>query len=116
MSTVKEAPSGVRSREAGRSLVIQLWRWGLLAALILLWELGSAAGVAGSFLFFQPLGDRAHRARQVAARRFGARYSLYGRFHAAGLCAGNGGRLRYRAAVLVFSAHGRWWRNPISLC
>ena len=45
MSTVKEAPSGVRSREAGRSRVIQLWRWGLLATLILLGELGGRAAL-----------------------------------------------------------------------
>lgn len=54
MSTVKEAPSGVRSREAGRSLVIQLWRWGLLAALILLWELGARLGWLDHFYFSSP--------------------------------------------------------------
>lgn len=54
MSTVKEAPSGVRSREAGRILVIQLWRWGLLAALILLWELGARLGWLDHFYFSSP--------------------------------------------------------------
>ena len=54
MSTVKEAPSGVRSREAGRNLVIQLWRWGLLAALILLWELGARLGWLDHFYFSSP--------------------------------------------------------------
>ena len=54
MSTVREAPSGVRSREAGRNLVIQLWRWGLLAALILLWELGARLGWLDHFYFSSP--------------------------------------------------------------
>ena len=54
MKTAKETPSGVRSRDTGQAVTLQIWRWGLLAALIALWELGARLGWLDRFYFSSP--------------------------------------------------------------
>ena len=44
----------MRRNETISRLTVNLWRWGLLAALILLWELGSRAGLIDAFFFSSP--------------------------------------------------------------
>lgn len=49
-----EAPAGVKlPREAGMRDV-QWWRWGLLAALLILWEVGSRWGWVDEYFFSRP--------------------------------------------------------------
>ena len=54
MKTAKETPSGVRSRDTGQAVTLQIWRWGLLAALVALWELGARLGWLDRFYFSSP--------------------------------------------------------------
>lgn len=50
----KEAPAGVRAvRETG-SRSVNWWRWGLLAALLILWEAGSRWGWVDRYFFSSP--------------------------------------------------------------
>lgn len=51
---VNGLPSGVREDRTPDNLVISLWRWGLLIALIALWEVGARMGWLDAFFFSSP--------------------------------------------------------------
>ncbi len=54
MKATGETPSGVRDQRVRRSPVVQLWRWGILLALLVLWEAGARLGWIDSFYFSSP--------------------------------------------------------------
>lgn len=54
MKATGETPSGVRDQRVRRSPVVQLWRWGILLALLVLWEAGARLGWIDGFYFSSP--------------------------------------------------------------
>ena len=54
MKATGETPSGVRDHRVRRSPVVQLWRWGILLALLVLWEAGARLGWIDGFYFSSP--------------------------------------------------------------
>ncbi len=54
MKATGETPSGVRDQRVRRSPVVPLWRWGILLALLVLWEAGARLGWIDGFYFSSP--------------------------------------------------------------
>ena len=54
MSHVKEPSTGVREVRDPQARLISLWRWGLLFALIALWEAGVRLGFIDRYFFSSP--------------------------------------------------------------
>ncbi|MGN0779550.1 MAG: ABC transporter permease [Aristaeellaceae bacterium] len=54
MTRTNEPAIGVRESRDPEQRVISLWRWGLLAALLLLWELGTRFGWLDAYFFSSP--------------------------------------------------------------
>ena len=55
MSHVKEPSTGVRETRDPQARLISLWRWGLLFALIALWEAGVRLGFIDRYFFSSPV-------------------------------------------------------------
>lgn len=51
---VRALPSGVREDRSPDRAIISMWRWGLLLALIALWEIGARMGWLDAFFFSSP--------------------------------------------------------------
>ena len=51
---VRDLPSGVQEEKRLSRHAVNLWRWGLLIALIALWELGARLGWLDPFFFSSP--------------------------------------------------------------
>lgn len=54
MTRAKEPQTGVREVADPERRLVNLWRWGLLFALIILWELGSRQGLIDRYFFSSP--------------------------------------------------------------
>ena len=54
MKATGETPAGVRDQRVRRSPAVQLWRWGILLALLALWEAGARLGWIDGFYFASP--------------------------------------------------------------
>ena len=83
---------------------INVWRWGLLILLLVLWEIGARLKWIDPFFFSSPL--EIARTAVIKWRHALARHCLYGRINAPRLRAGNGHRVDRRAAVLVLAPRG----------
>lgn len=85
---------------------INVWRWGLLILLLVLWEIGARLKWIDPFFFSSPL----EIARTAVIKWQGghalARHCLYGRINAPRLRAGNGHRVDRR---LLF-----WFSRPVA--
>ena len=55
MKATGETPAGVRDQRVRRSPAVQLWRWGMLLALLALWEAGARLGWIDGFYFSSPV-------------------------------------------------------------
>ena len=54
MTKVNEPATGVGEARAPEKRIIRLWRWGLLIALIILWEAGTRLGWLDAYFFSSP--------------------------------------------------------------
>ena len=54
MTRLNEPATGVGESRAPEKRIIRLWRWGLLIALILMWEAGSRLGWLDAYFFSSP--------------------------------------------------------------
>ena len=54
MTRLNEPATGVSEARAPEKRIIRLWRWGLLIALILLWEAGTRLGWLDAYFFSSP--------------------------------------------------------------
>ena len=54
MTRLNEPATGVSESRAPEKRIIRLWRWGLLIALILLWEAGTRLGWLDAYFFSSP--------------------------------------------------------------
>ena len=54
MTPAKELRTGVRETRDPQKALVSLWRWGLLIALIALWEAGVRLGFIDRYFFSSP--------------------------------------------------------------